>query len=73
MATIKDSATSLKIRVATGTTDEGKTTFADRTLSNLNPELTDDQFFNIGMKFSNLQSRTLGAIIRTTTDVFDVN
>lgn len=73
MATIKDSSTTLKIRVATGITDEGKTTFADRTLSNVNPDLTDDQFYNIGTKFSNLQSRTLGAVIRTTTDVFDVD
>ena len=73
MATIKDSSTTLKFRVATGTTDEGKTTFADRTLSNVNPDLTDDQFYNIGTKFSALQSRTLGAVIRTTTDVFDIN
>ena len=73
MATIKDSSTTLKIRVATGISEDGKTTFADRTLSNVNPDLTDDQFYNIGTKFSNLQSLALGAIVRTTTDVFDIN
>jgi len=73
MATIKDSNVSLAIKVATGITDEGKTTFANRTISHVNPELTDDQFYQLGMKFSNLQSRTLGGIIRTSTDVFDIS
>lgn len=72
MATKKDSSTSLKIRVATGTSAEGKTVFANRSLGYINPEITEEDFCSIGAGLASLQSHTLANVIRTDTVTFEL-
>ena len=43
-----DVSTSLKIKVENGTTASGDVKYATRTLSNVNPEITDDELLEIG-------------------------
>lgn len=72
MATKKDSSTAMKIRVATGTDAEGKTIFANRSVSNINPEITDENFCSVGAGLANLQSHTLSGVIRVDTATFEI-
>lgn len=72
MATIKDSATTLRIRVATGVDAEGKTTFANRTMSDINPSISNDDFVLVGAGYASLQSHELASIIREDKNTFEV-
>lgn len=73
MATLKDSATTMKLRVATGIDAEGKTVFANRSIGYINPAITDEDFCLVGAGLSSLQSHDLASVIRTDTDTFEIN
>lgn len=73
MATMKENSTTLKIRVATGTDAEGRTTFADRSVSDINYELSNDDLCSIGTGLASLQSCALVGIIRTDTALFEID
>lgn len=73
MATLKDSATTLKLRVATGTGADGKTVFANRSVGNITPTITDEDFCLVGAGLASLQSHELACVIRTDTDTFEID
>lgn len=63
--TRKDKTTSILIGVETGTDKFGKPTYSTRVVSGVNPEITDDDAFEIGKQIAELQKHTLGAIERS--------
>jgi len=73
MATLKDSTTTLKLRVATGIDADGKTVFANRSVGNINPAITDEDFCLVGAGLASLQSHELAGVIRTDTDTFEID
>ena len=73
MATKKDSSTALTLRVATGTSDSGKTIFANRTVSDINPALTDEDFCAVGAGLASLQANVLSSVIRTDKSTFELD
>lgn len=68
----KEQTCSLSLKVATGTSQTGKTTFGTRSLSYVNPALSDDDVVVVGAGFASLQSHALGNITRTDKKVFEV-
>lgn len=73
MATMKENSTTMKIRVATGTDAEGKTIFADRSVSDINTDLSNEDLCSIGTGLASLQSNALVGVIRTDTALFEVD
>ncbi|WP_298463170.1 DUF1659 domain-containing protein [uncultured Mitsuokella sp.] len=57
--------TTLKIKVENGATATGATKYATRTVSNINPEITDDDMLAIGEEFAALQTHAVGDIQRS--------
>lgn len=57
--------TTLKIKVENGMNATGATKYATRTVSNINPELTDDDLLAIGEGFAALQVHDVGDIQRS--------
>lgn len=72
MATKKETNCSMTIKVSIGTDADGKTIFGKRSLSYINPELTDEDFCAIGAGLSRLQSHELATVTRTMAEVFEV-
>ena len=73
MATKKESATSMTLKVATGTSDEGKTIFGNRTVNNVNPVITDEDFCIVAAALADLQKNTLATVSRVNTSVFELD
>ena len=73
MATLKSSATKMTLRVATGIDAEGKTTFADRSVTDINPTISDEDFCLVGAGLASLQSHDLSCVIRTNTGTFEID
>lgn len=65
----KDVVTKLSVNVVDEVGTDGKTKYLSRTISGVNPSLSDADAYSIANKFGNLQSRELGAIKRTDTAV----
>ena len=64
MATRKDNTTKLILKVVIGQTDAGKDKLAQRTYSNINAELTDDQFYAVARALAEFHAGTVSAYIR---------
>lgn len=64
MATRKEATSKLIIKVAAGMNAAGKTTYKQRTFTNVNPALTDEDFLSVGDKLAALQSEEIGGIVR---------
>ncbi len=64
MAIKKDSETKLIVKVQTGTTTQGKASYSQRSFGNINPNITEDDIYDIGEKLAALQVYTLGSVHR---------
>lgn len=71
MATVKDQTSKMTLRVATGIGADGKTTFANRSLSNVNPAIQANDFVAVASGLASLQSHDLGSIIRTDATTYE--
>lgn len=58
----------LGLRVATGETDEGKSTYSTRSFSDVSLTATNDQIYSAATKLSNMQANTLSDIYITRRD-----
>lgn len=68
MAVIKkDAKTVLAVKVLTGTTSSGKSKYAERSFSSINPAVTDDDLLTVGTAIGALQSHDVKFIIRRDT------
>ena len=56
--------TSLKIKVENGTTNTGTVKYATRTVSSINPEISDEDLLAVGQGLGALQSHDVGDIQR---------
>ena len=57
--------TSISLKVEVGTTASGATKYGSRTISYINPALTDANAYDAGDAIGALQSHTVAGIIRT--------
>lgn len=57
--------TALKIMVESGTTDAGTIKYAARTISSINPEISDEDLLAIGQGLADMQSNDVGDIKRS--------
>lgn len=57
--------TSLKIMVESGTTDAGTIKYAARTISSINPDISDDDLLEVGKGLAAMQSNDVGDIKRS--------
>lgn len=73
MATMKEKSTALTLKVATGTDESGKTIFANRTIGNINPDISDENFCVVATGLSGLQSHTLASVNRVNTSTFELD
>ena len=64
MAKRKDNTTKLIFKVVIGQTADGKEKLAQRTYSNINAALTDDQFYAVARALAEFQTGTVSAYIR---------
>lgn len=64
MAVKQNSETDLVLKVQTGVDDDESPTYSRRTIGNINPSLSDDNFLDIGNSIAGLQKYTLGSVIR---------
>ena len=70
MAVRKSSqATKVVLEVESGVKPDGSAKYSARTLSNMNPALSDEDLYGIGAGFGTLQSYPVGDIIRHDTAV----
>lgn len=70
MAVTKSSrATKVVLTVETGVKADGSTVYSTRTISHMNPALSDEDLYGIGAGFGTLQSCPVGDIIRHDTAV----
>lgn len=70
--TLKDSTTAGRIRIVTGTGADGKTTFANRSISDVNPTVVEADFVDIMSGYASLQSHELASVIRADTSTYEV-
>ena len=66
-ATATSSATTLKLMVENGVNASGKVLYASRSLSGINPALTDDDAYDIGKDLAGLQDHTFSHVQRVNT------
>lgn len=57
--------TSLKIMVESGTTDAGTIKYAARTISSINPDISDEDLLAVGQGLAAMQSNEVGDIKRS--------
>ena len=70
MAVIKSKqATKVVLSVETGVKADGSTVYSARSITNMNPALSDEDLYGIGSGFGALQSCPVGAIVRHDTAV----
>lgn len=66
MAIERNSAKStLKIKVAVGAGANGSVTYGVRTITDMNPELTDEDMLAIGQEVGTLQTYAVSGVVRT--------
>ena len=59
--------TALQLKLETGTTAGGVTTYGTRTFSNVKPTISDDDMLSVGTALAGLQNYTLGSVLRRDT------
>lgn len=64
MAVKKNSETDMVLKVQTGISEDENPTYSRRTIGNINPSLSDDNFLDVGTSIASLQKYTLGTVIR---------
>lgn len=64
MATRSGEESKLLLKVEYGTTASGNTTYRTRTLSNINPDLSDNNAYSIMTKLGAMQTHTVAEIKR---------
>lgn len=64
MAVKKNNETDMVLKVQTGVSENDAPTYSRRTIGNINPSLSDDNFLDVGSSIANLQKYTLGSVIR---------
>ena len=64
MAVKQNSETDIVLKVQTGVSEDESPTYSRRTIGNINPSLTDDDFLAVGTAVAGLQKYTLGTVIR---------
>lgn len=57
---------SLVLKVITGTKENGTNELSNRTISDINPEISDADLFDIGEKLAACQSHELSTILRSS-------
>ena len=57
----------LTLKVATGTTARGGTSYSNRNVVNISPVATDTKVLEFATGYAALQSHTLGSVVRTNT------
>lgn len=65
--TKSDQSTKIVLRVEKGVKPDGSTVYASRTLSHMNPVLSDEDLYDIGAGLGTLQTCPVGDIIRHDT------
>lgn len=70
--TLKDSSRVGRIRVATGVDASGKTTFANRSISDVNATVTETDFVDVMSGYASLQSHELANVTKVDTNVYEV-
>lgn len=71
MAVIEtEKTTQILYKVQTGQTSTGEPNYSTRTLSNINPALTNEDAFNVGTAIGNLQKYAVaGVFLRNTIEL----
>ncbi len=64
MAVKQNVETKIIIKVQTGTSSTGKATYTQRSFSNINPAITEDDVWDIGTKLGGLQKYPMGSVNR---------
>lgn len=64
MAVKNNQECKIVLKVQTGVSSSGKAGYGQRTFSNINPAVTDDDVLDIGTKLAGLQAYPLGSIKR---------
>lgn len=64
MAVKQNSETDMILKVQTGVSEDESPTYSRRTIGNINPSLTDDDFLAVGTAVAGLQKYTLDTVIR---------
>ncbi|MFC2337878.1 MAG: DUF1659 domain-containing protein [Negativicutes bacterium] len=63
----KEESTKLLLKVENGQTAGGKTAYAERSIADVNPQLTNDDLYAVGNGIAGLQTKALKAIRRQNT------
>lgn len=63
-ATRDNQKTAMQLRLEVGTTAGGGTQYSTRTISDVNPSVSDDDFLNVGTALVGLQNYNLGSLMR---------
>lgn len=61
----ENQGTTLTLKVVVGTKEDGTPKTGNRTISSINPDVTNDQLYSIGTKLGALQTHEVNAIMRT--------
>lgn len=64
MAVKQNSETDMILKVQTGVSEDESPTYSRRTIGNINPSLTDDDFLAVGTAVAGLQKYTLDTVVR---------
>lgn len=64
MAVKQNSETDMVLKVQTGVSEDESPTYSRRTIGNINPSLTDDDFLAVGTAVAGLQKYTLDTVVR---------
>ena len=67
----KNAASRLTLKVVTGVGADGKNVYANRSIGNLAPALTDADALAVGKGFAGLQKHGLSTVTRTDTAVLE--
>lgn len=63
----KEASAKLLLKVENGQTPGGKTAYAQRSFAEVNPAITNDDLYAVGVGLANLQTNALSAIRRQST------
>ena len=67
----KNATSRLTLKVATGVGADGKNIYANRSIGNLAPALTDEDALAVGKGFAGLQKHGLATVTRTDSAVLE--
>ncbi len=64
MASSINKSTTMRLRVFTGNAPDGRETFANRSFTSVNPDITDDDLMVVGTAASGLLAEPVSKIVR---------